>query len=331
MMKALVYTDVEEVTYRDEPIAQISADEALMKVEAVGICGSDMHAYLGHDARRKPPLILGHEACGTMVSGALKGKRCIVNPLMTCGHCDYCVDGRANLCGKRQLIGMFDRPGAFAEQLTIPERNLVEIPVDMAPEHAALTEPAATALHGIQLGSRFTARPLAELKVLVIGGGSVGLLAALFLSDSGAPNITLIEANARRRATASAAGNWNTVAPNDSAITDDRFDLVIDAVGSGITRATSSAAIKPGGVIVHIGLMDNDAGLDTRKLTLQEVIFIGTYTYTMVDLRAAVKKLYDKSLGELQWIEQRPLSEGAQAFKDLHAGHCAAAKVILRP
>ena len=89
--------------------------------------------------------------------------------------------------------------------------------------------------------------------------------------------------------------------------------------------------IRPGGVIVHVGLQDNEAGLDTRYATLQEVTFIGSYTYTMEDLKVAAAKLHSGAYGSLDWLEERPLSAGADAFSDLHAGRCAAPKIVLRP
>ena len=105
-MKALVYSNTCEVTYRDEADPIAGAGDALVQIDAVGICGSDMHAYHGHDPRRVPPLILGHKAAGVVLDGALAGRAVVLNPLITCGRCDYCTTGRANLCADRELIGM---------------------------------------------------------------------------------------------------------------------------------------------------------------------------------------------------------------------------------
>lgn len=110
-MKALVYTANNEVTYRDEPAPEVAPGDALVRIETVGICGSDMHAYHGHDPRRVPPLILGHEACGRVVQGRYAGQRVVLNPLITCGECQHCLTGRANLCQARTAIGLA-RPGA---------------------------------------------------------------------------------------------------------------------------------------------------------------------------------------------------------------------------
>ncbi len=330
-MKALVYTDTNSVTYRDEPDPAPRAGEALVEIDAVGICGSDMHAYHGHDARRVPPMILGHEACGLVRGGTLDGRRAAINPLITCGRCDHCQGGRSNLCQSRELVGM-RLPGAFAERIAVPEQNLLPIPEDMDPVRAALTEPAATAVHSLALAEQALYRPLSEAAALVLGGGSIGLLSALLLQGKGCQGVALADTNPLRRATAERAGIARVLDPLSPRPYDpDAFDLVIDAVGGGATRRAASEAVRPGGVISHIGLMDGEPGLDVRKLTLSEVAFIGNYTYTPIDLRASIDALHSGALGDLDWVEERPLAEGAAAFDDLDRGRTAAAKVVLRP
>ncbi len=332
-MKALVYTNPEELTYRDEPDVTPDAGEVVIRVEAAGICGSDMHAFHGHDERRYPDLILGHEAAGTIRGGPRDGERVVVNPLMTCGRCDACLDGRSNLCANRQIIGMNPREGAFAELLRMPERNLVTIPEGMNPIHAAVTEPVATAWHAVGLAEKASARPIAECRTLVLGAGAVGLAAALILKRRGARSVLVGDTNPNRRKTAITADCGEVYDPiTDPAPAENGFDVVLDAVGGRVTRDVAVTAARPGGVIVHIGLMDNEgSGFNIRKITLQEITFVGTYTYTMVDFRATVAALAEGALGPLDWIEARPLADGFAAFRDLDAGATAAAKIVLKP
>lgn len=328
-MKALVYTANFESAVRDEAEPQPAPGDALIQVEAVGICGSDMHAWHGHDPRRVPPMILGHEACGTVLEGTAPGQRVVLNPVITCGHCEHCRSGRTNLCLERDLIGM-RRPGAFAERVAIPEQNLIPVPDGMDPAHAALTEPCATAWHAIALGARASVRPLPECRTLVIGGGSVGLLGGLILQAWGARQVRLAETNPLRRATAEKAG-LDAFDPIATPADPGSFDLVLDAVGSTATRAAAIAATRPGGVISHVGLQEWAGEFDARTLTLAEITFVGVYVYTDADLRASLAALHDGRLGGLEWIERRPLAEGAQAFLDLDAGKTPAAKIILSP
>lgn len=331
-MKALVYTQPKEVTYRDEAEPVTGKGETLVRVDAVGICGSDLHAYLGHDERRIAPLILGHEAAGVVVGGAMDGQRVVVNPLVTCGKCPACLSGRSNLCVEREIISMAPRQGAFAQFVSIPERNLVAVPDGMDMTKAALSEPIATGWHAVTTAAKAAHRPLAESRSLVFGGGAVGLAAALSLHAQGCRDILLAETNELRRATVKKAGICTPFDPiNNNIAGQNSVDVVIDCVGGKPTRMGAIAAIRPGGVIVHVGLMDGVDGMDVRKLTLQEVTFIGTYTYTMQDFQATVAAMHSGALGDLDWYEERGLSEGAGAFADLIEGRSASAKIVLLP
>jgi threonine dehydrogenase-like Zn-dependent dehydrogenase len=331
-MKALVYTKPNTLEWRDEPEPLPGNDEVLVKVDAVGICGSDMHGYHGHDSRRPPPLVLGHEAAGSVVSGPNKGKRVAVNPLIACGVCQWCLSGRPHLCPSRELLSVPPRHGAFAELVRVPERNLLPIPDGLDTTKAALTEPLAVAYHAVCLGERLLARPLSASPSAVLGGGAIGLGCALVLSMQGAGEIHIGEPNAARRKTASRAGEFHCYAPDEPGEpAQSSMDLVIDAVGSKSTRMAASRLIRPGGVIVHAGLLPGAEGLHVRKVTLQEIIFTGTYCYTPLEFRETLDAIAAGRLGALDWIEQRPLSEGPQAFRDLDAGATAAAKIVLRP
>jgi alcohol dehydrogenase len=329
-MRALVYTGTREVEYRDADFPSPGPGEALVKIDAVGICGSDMHAYHGHDARRVPPMILGHEATGIVEHGRLRGKRVTMNPIAFCGYCEYCLSGRQNLCANRTMIGM-SRPGAFAQYLTIPEQSLIELPDDMDPVAAALTEPTATALHAVHRAMRVSERPLAEARAMVIGAGSIGLLIALLLKHYGCRDILIGDTNALRRQTATEADCGEVFDPSASTPDENHYDLVFDAVGAVATRKTAIDSIRPGGVIVHVGLLQGDGDFNVRKLTLAEVTFIGVYTYSQTDLKAAAQALYTGALGPLNWVSTQPLSEGSAAFQALHDGSTPSAKIVLIP
>lgn len=331
-MKALVYTDVETLEYRDFQDPEVGEEEVLVQVEAVGICGSDLHAYLGHDSRRIAPLILGHEAAGIVKGGKFDGKAAVINPLVTCGTCLACVSGRSNICVRREIISMAPRQGAFAQYIKIPERNLVIVPEGLSLTKAALAEPIATAWHAIATAVRAHPRPLSECRTLVYGGGAVGLSAALSLYAQGCRDIYLAETNELRRQTVEEEFICTVFNPVDgNPAGDGSFDVVIDCVGGRQTREGASAAVKPGGVIVHVGLMDSNDGIDIRRLTLQEITFIGTYTYTMQDFQATVAAMQSGALGDLEWYAEKQLSEGADAFSDLINGRAASSKIILKP
>ncbi|MBP6251328.1 MAG: alcohol dehydrogenase catalytic domain-containing protein [Rubrivivax sp.] len=333
-MKALVYTQPNEVQLLDREAPALTGGEVVLRIDAVGICGSDMHAYHGHDPRRLPGLVMGHEFAGTVLESASPawpvGRRVTGNPLITCGHCDYCVQGRDNLCAQRTMVGM-TRPGAYAERMSIPGDCLIALPDALDPVSAALTEPAATALHAVDVATRALRRPLAEGRVLVLGGGAIGMLTALLLRQRGVDQLEVAETNPLRRASLEQHARCATFDPRERSPDDNSFELVIDAVGSAATRKTALAAVRPGGVVMHIGLQDWASEIDMRKLTLAEITLLGTYTYGMADLRATVQALARGVFGSLAWVERRPLADGARAFDDLHHGRLASAKVVLEP
>jgi alcohol dehydrogenase len=270
MMKALVYTRPNEMQLLDRPMPNLDPGEVVLKIEAVGICGSDMHAWHGHDPRREPGLVLGHEFVGsiesTTVDGIAPGTRFTGNPLITCGRCEYCVQGRNNLCAARTMVGM-SRPGAFAEYMSLPVSSLVAIPQEMPASAAALTEPVATAWHAVNLSLRSLARPLHECRVLVIGGGAIGMTATLLLRHLGVADLVASELNPLRRQALEQHASCGTLDPASDTPPAAGFDYVLDAVGAAATRNQALAAVKPGGVVMHVGLQDWASEIDMRRLT----------------------------------------------------------------
>lgn len=224
------------------------------------------------------------------------------------------------------------RQGAFAQLVTVPEVNLVDLPDSLDIVHAALSEPIAVSYHAVNLGLQRLARPASGATTVVLGSGAIGLACALVLAMLGAKKISIAEPNAERRKTAAAAGPFEVYSPDGPSVpAESSVDLVIDAVGAAQTRAAACRMAAPGGAIVHVGLLPGAEGLDVRKITLQEIAFLGTYCYTPLDFRETVAAIAAGRLGALGWLEERPLSEGAGAFRDIDAGRTAAAKIVLRP
>lgn len=328
-MKALVYTKAQQLEYRDVDAPIAKNDEVIVRISHVGICGSDMHAFLGHDERRPAPLILGHEAVGTIVGGNRDGERVAINPLATCGRCEACIAGAENVCSSRKIISMPPAEGAFAEMVTIPERNVITIPEHVPMKHAVLTEPIACGWHAVRLGREAMKTTDTHLRTLVLGGGAVGLGCALSLQAHGFSDITVVEPSAVRRALIQSF-DLQACAP-DALSTDIAFDMVFDNAGFEATRAQASQMVKPKGVIVHVGLGSAMGGLDIRRLTLQEITFIGSYTYSNTDFRETAEAIFAGRFASLDWTEEMPLSQGQSAFMLLKNGQAQVPKIVLTP
>lgn len=335
-MRGLVYVGKRRLEAREVDAPTAAADDALVRVDSVGICGSDMHAFLGHDERRPPPLILGHEAAGTDENG----RRVTINPLVVCGECAYCRSGRGNLCGRREILSMPPRAGAFAQWVVAPRRNLTAVPDSVPLWMAALCEPMACGWHAIRTAQRHSALPLRECSALVLGGGAIGVGAALVARRQGAAEVVIVERNAARRKMIEDTEGFKTVSDlsdlpgfsdADSKARPPPPPLVVDAVGLAATRADACRVVCPGGVIVHIGLAAADGGVDARRLTLQEVVFVGVYTYTAEDFAATARAIFAGELGDFRWVGAAALADGAAVFEAILDGAIAEPKVVLKP
>jgi threonine dehydrogenase-like Zn-dependent dehydrogenase len=272
---------------------------------------------------------------GKVQNGKFKGKDVVLNPLITCGKCEYCISGKEHLCHNRIILGMnkpIERQGVFAEFVSTPDQNIYEIPDGLDKNEAPVAEPTAVSLHAVLIGEQSLKKPLSECRILVQGGGAIGLLCGLILSKiKGSKDIVLSDPNEFRLAECAKYLDAKFVSPNNKEIDSNSFDIVFDTVGLEISRQQAIEVAKPGGSIIHIGLSQPAGSFNFRKMTLQEVTIIGTYCYTSKDFEQTLKILANKEIGSLDWIEFRDLKSGVEAFKQIHDGTCVAPKIILLP
>jgi len=326
-MKALIYKGnriVEYSTYEETPREDF---EVKIQVKASGICGSDLHAFLGHDERRLPPIVLGHEVYGTVVEGDVHlGENVVVNPIVSCDSCKFCLENRQNLCENRYMIGM-QKQGGFAEFMNIHKKNIIKMNPSLDSKIAALCEPTATAVHAVSLIKKSSFKNVKDMNVLVIGAGSIGLLCAILLKNEGCNDIAITEKNPNRQGNIK---NIKGMVLKEELNTSERFDLVIDAVGIEQTRDLSVQHVDVGGTIMHIGLGNNTGSIDYRKITLGEIVFLGTYTYTNEEFSQAAELLNSCVLNDdLNWISEVSLKDGQKAFDSILDGTTSSAKIIL--
>jgi len=311
--------------YRRMEIEDIDAParamgEAVVDVAACGICGSDLEGYLatpGMKERRVPPLLLGHEFSGVVAEASAQwaGVPVAVNPLITCGACIYCRSGRRHLCPERSLIGL-NHPGAFAERVSVPERQLVALPDGLPPWRGALAEPLAVAGHGVEI-----AGPLLERTVIVFGGGAIGFLVAWLARRAGA-GVTVIDISDERRAQLESLGFATSPAAESE------VDVAVDTVGLEITRREAVSHLVPGGTAVFLGLHDDEGSFSFYPVVLQERRIQGSYCYSDRGFARAVALA-----GEVpeKFFERQPLEAGVRAFADLADGKSQRPNILLQP
>ncbi|HEU4702864.1 MAG TPA: alcohol dehydrogenase catalytic domain-containing protein [Conexibacter sp.] len=317
------------------PAPELGRDEALVRVAAVGICGSELEGYVGRMANRTPPLVMGHEFSGAVVEArepSWVGKRVAVNPLIFCGRCVACRAGRPNLCAARTIVGI-GRPGAFAELVAVPQSSLLELSHELADEGGALVEPLATVVHGFDLGLRHGAPE----SVLVVGAGSLGLLATQVALLSGAATVVATDLSDERLAHAAALGATATVGAGGDAgerlreLLPAGADLVVDCVGAAATKRLAIRHARDGGAVVLLGLQDDETPLSSHELIRREIALCGSYTYTPKDVRRSLGLLTRGRVAYDGWTTSMPLSEGPAAFDELASASRAHIKVLLRP
>ena len=332
-MKALVYEGPRRLALRNVEAPAVSAGEVRVKVEACGVCGSDMHAFHGQDERRPAPLILGHEVAGVAESGSFEGRRVAVNPLVVCGECAYCRGGRENLCVKREILSMPPRQGGFAERICVPEENLVEIGENGPPAAiACLVEPLATSYHVLRGVRESMAEAFADPRFLILGGGAIGAgcLETLLALGISKERLVLTEKNPLRLKKLAGIFPCRICDPSKLSHEESSFSAVIDAVGNEATHRLASFAVAPGGIVARVGLELSDRGFDVRKFTLREIKLIGSYTYTRKDFKKTASLLFERRLDPSPWHDVLPLDEGAEAFARLDSGRVPFPKIVLR-
>lgn len=227
-------------------------------------------------------------------------------------------------------MSMPPREGSFAEFAKVPERSLVTVPDGISFSRACLAEPLAVCWHAVQLVRNALDRSVTEGVCLIQGGGAIGYGAALVLRAFGAEKVAIAEPNAVRRAYLRKIGPFDVFDP-DNDPPPPAPHVVIDAVGLPATRAMASEIVRPGGVICHLGLSHGEGGLDTRRATLQEITFVGSFCYTAQDFRDTAQAIFDEAFGKLDWTETRVLDDGPEAFESLLSGKVATPKLILQP
>ena len=333
-MKALVYLGPHRMELQDVPKPVPAAGEVLVRVRASAICGSDLHGFRHESSRRVPPLVMGHEAVGTIhevgasVDDARVGERTVLKPILACGECAACRTGRLNHCPGGRLVGR-DLDGAFAEYLAIPSGAAVNLPNGVPDDVGTLTEPLSNAVH---VASRSVA-PGDE--VFVIGAGPIGVLMARASLLFGAARVFITDPVTERLELARAQGAEPLIADDPlaallEATEGEGAGLVIDAAGFESTWSLALRAVAIGGRIREVGLGSASGTLDYFTVLEKEATITGSYAWTDEDFGRALALLTEERLDPRDWITHLPLAQGQRAFEELERG-TGPFKIVLDP
>ena len=337
-MRALVWTAPRTMEMQTQAMPDLPPDEILIKVAQAGICGSELGGYLGHNALRVPPLVMGHEFSGEVVAvGAdvdtlSTGQNVTVFPFTACGVCAYCAQGLDQLCVSRKLLGAH-RPGAFAEYVAVPAAQAYALPPEMPLRLGALTEPVAC---GVRIGE--LAGEVEGETVLVVGAGPIGLLGLQALKLRGAARVFIADLDPARLEIGAALGG-EALNPRECDVVKVVREatgglgvaVAVDAVGAAVTRAQCVAATRTLGRVVLSGLHEETSALPVADVIRRELTLQGSFAYSPDNFREAIVWLQEGRVPLDPWVVEAPLAEGGAWFDRLIDGPGAVAKVLLVP
>ena len=339
-MRAAVLHAPGDIRLEEVPVPAVGPGNVLLKVAAVGVCGSDLPRMLTKGAHRMP-LICGHEFSGHIVDvgegveGFEEGELVAIPPMLPCHRCDQCLRGQYSRCRNYDYFGS-RRDGAYAEFVCVPVSNLLKTPAGIDPTAVAMTDPASIALHAIWKGGSLTMGARGG----VVGCGPIGLFAIQWMRLMGAREVVAVDVSERKLELAREAGATHTFLSSDAAAADLPCDLIIEAAGhpSSINLAVRLAA--PGGHVVFIGIPVGDVSLELKAFQhflRQEVSLHGSWNsfgapYPGDQWTVTLEKL---ASGDLKWefmishdLDLAELPAMFEAFKDRNTFF---SKVMFRP
>jgi L-iditol 2-dehydrogenase len=343
-MQALQLTEYRklELVSMDRP--RLGRTDVLVRVAACGICGSDVHGFDGSSGRRIPPILMGHEAAGTVVeiggevNRARVGDRVTFDSTISCGQCEACRSGQVNLCTDRRVLGVscdeYRHHGAFAEFVAVPQNILYPLPPELAFEHAALIEPVSVALHAVDL-----------LKIkrgetsVVVGSGMIGLLVIQSLRVAGCSKVIAIDIDAGRLQLAVELGATETInskhADAVAAVLEltngHGADVAMEVVGNAAALNTAIRSVARGGRVALVGNISPEVPLPLQIVVSRELTLLGSCASAgeyprAIDLVASGQIRVDPLISALA-----PLADGPKWFDRLYAREPGLMKIVLQP
>jgi len=343
-MKALVLVEYGKLVLEEVPKPTPQPGEVLVQVKACGICGSDVHGMDGSTGRRRPPIIMGHEAAGSIaeigvgVTDWKVGDRVTFDSTIYCGHCDFCRQGKVNLCNRRRVLGVscedYRQDGAFSDYVAVPSPILYRIPDNLPFEHAALIEPFSIAFHA----ARRTPLTLNDTAV-VIGAGMIGLALVQTLRLAGCGRVIAVDMIPEKLALAKSLGADDTATGAEGGALEEinrltkgrGADVAFEAVGVGATVDLAIRCVRKGGLVTMVGNVSPKVDLPLQVAVTRQLTLYGSCA-SAGEYPACLDMMARGSIQAAPLLSAvAPLAEGASWFDRLYRKEPGLLKVVLAP
>jgi 2-desacetyl-2-hydroxyethyl bacteriochlorophyllide A dehydrogenase len=335
-MKVALFEKPHQLTVTHKDLRKLNGDEVLVKVTACGVCGTDLHIVEG-SSRSSPPVILGHEYAGIVADagkesiGFTVGDHVAVDPNIACGTCFYCRRGEVHLCGRLRALGV-DIDGGMAEFCIVPSSQLYRLPGTLFPEQAAFIEPLSCAVHGID-----RAQIRAGDTVVILGGGTVGLLMTQLARTSGASRVIVVEPMDWKRGIATRIGADEALDPNTVDVFDcvrdltgEGADVVIECAGRPETVALSLKLARRGGTVEWFGVcpLGEMVQMEPNNVYFKELTIVGSYVNPHTFDRSIALLVANKVIIDHFVIHKFPLDGVHEALRSLAEGNTIKSLIV---
>lgn len=343
-MKALVLEEYGKFVYREVEKPQPRPNEVLIRVKACAVCGSDVHGMDGSTGRRQPPIIMGHEASGVIeavgeeVSDYAPGDRVTFDSTIYCNECEACSKGLVNLCRTRRVIGVscdeYRLNGAFAEYIAVPSYVLYRLPDNISFVQAAMVEPMSVAYHGV-----LQAPDPKDASVMVVGCGTIGMLAVIVLKGLGAKQIIAVDVDANRLAMANKFGAGVLINPREGNVHEQILaategkgaDISYDMTGLESTLLQCIEDTRDNGYIVMVGNVARTLAFPLQKVILKQLKLHGSCASAGEYDRCLELIASGKAPVEEMVSKCAPLAEGNEWIHKVYNREDGLSKIVLIP
>ena len=339
-MKAVAIKDVKQFEIKEIPEPNPDGKKVIIEVSKTGICGSDIHYWVNGEPKG---LVMGHEFSGVVLDPGdrldlIKGDRVTALPISPCGKCEACQNGDVQFCPEtwNQAVGLsVDNPGGLTSKIAVRSDMVIKVPDNIQDEEVAMVEPLAVGLHAAHLG-----RIAVGDDVLVIGAGIIGLASAEFAKKEGASYLAITETNKARGEKAvdlKVADEYYDATDKDlvsklMAKTNGGFDVVIECVGNGAAVNSALTMVKPGGIVVLVGVATDAVPTYTVMAVMKELVVQGAIAYTYNEFKSCIDLIARKQVDVLKFVDDIvPLERVQEAYERLTSGTDAAVKILVDP